>query len=389
MVAGAALMVLAGLAVVAAPSSVEAPAAASPVAPLAAGNVDLEGDTPVDDGGLWAGGAGQEYVTSGTKWSDTHISYGFVNRTGDVSLASQQSAVASAFASWASVTPLTFRKVADCGMAFNAPGCTTPDIRIVFGAGDHGGGAFDQNFDGPNGVAAHAFYPPPNGASAAGDLHLDDAERWSTTGSGVDLESIVLHELGHVLGLKHALPGQCPLQSSSSRPIMCSVIVGIDRTLAQDDVNGAQALYGPPDLACAGRAVTVDLNEGEHPTAGADVVLGRPLADTINSGGGADIVCGGGGDDRIDLGAGSDRAVGGAGNDRVYGRTGNDRLEGGAGNDRLLAGDGADDVYGGPGADVLDGGAGPDELYAGPQNDTCNGRGGSDTSTGCERRASA
>ena len=36
-----------------------------------------------------------------------------------------------------------------------------------------------HRFDGPNKVLAHTFYPPPtNNNTAAGDLHLDYAEKW-------------------------------------------------------------------------------------------------------------------------------------------------------------------------------------------------------------------
>ena len=240
----------------------------------------------------------------------------------------------------------------------------------------------------PGGTAAHAFYPPPNGSSAAGDLHLDDAEPWSTTGRGVDLESVVLHEIGHSLGFVHASPSQCPLQASANRPIMCGTIVGIDRTVAPDDIAAVQSLYGAPAAACAGRAVTVDLGRGQLPTAGVDVVLGTPGPDLIATGNGADIVCGGGGADTVDPGDGNDQVLGGAGNDVLYGRAGADRLEGGDGNDRLLAGDDDDLLYGGAGADDLDGGAGADRLDAGTQSDRCNGRGGNDAQSGCESRIS-
>lgn len=370
----------------AAPSRPAAPTAA-PTDELAVAGVEIplvltdEGGQRIRPGGEHHG----EFATYGTRWDDLDLTYGFVNHTGDLSVSSQEAAITAALGSWASVSPFTFTLVPDCGLAFNAADCTTPDIRIQWGVGDHGAGPNDPDFDGPGGTAAHAFYPPPNGASAAGDLHLDDAERWTTTGNGVDLESVALHEFGHALGLLHASSAQCPLQASATRPIMCGTIVGVDRTVAQDDINGIQSLYGAPAVACAGRAVTVDLARQQLPTAGPDVILGTPGDDVVHAGGGEDTVCGGGGNDSIDLGPGADRAIGGAGNDVLYGRTGVDRLEGGVGNDRLLAGDDNDTLFGGAGGDDLDGGTGADKLYAGPQSDTCNGRGGRDSSTGCER----
>ena len=343
-----------------------------------------------DGGGTWVLPNGEErhteYTTFGTKWTDMDLTYGFVNHTPDVSVAAQEAAIAAALNTWASVTPFRFTKVADCGKPFNSPNCDTPDIRIQFGGGDHGGGPDDPDFDGPSGTAAHGFYPPPNGLSAAGDLHLDEAERWTTTGNGVDIQSIALHELGHSLGLTHATSAQCPNTSTSNRPTMCATIIGVDRSLAQDDINGIQHLYGPPDNACGGRAVTVELSKNQRPTGGDDVILGTPGDDDIDAGSGADIVCSGGGDDSIDLGPGNDRALTGAGNDVIYGRTGADKIEAGSGNDRLLSGDNNDQLFGGGGNDTLDGGAASDKLYGGAQGDDCNGRAGRDSSTGCERR---
>ena len=387
--------VAATLAVVGATAVVAPPADPAPGAPTtepAVLHADAV-DVPVrpDGGGHRVGDEAPghtEYALYGTKWSDKDLTYGFANHTNDLSPAAQEAAVARALATWSSVSPLTFTEVADCGLAFDSPNCQSPDIRISFGTGGHSSSQYDPHFDGQGGTAAHAFYPPPNGSSAAGDLHLDDAERWSTTGGGVDLESVVLHEFGHSLGLRHPGDVQCPLQAGANRPIMCGTIVGVDRTVAPDDIAGIQALYGLPAVSCGGRAVTVDLGKSQLPTAGDDVVLGTPGPDTIAAGNGADTVCGGGGDDTIDPGAGSDRAIGGAGDDVLYGRTGADRLEGGGGNDRLFAGADNDQLFGGSGGDRLDGGAGSDKLYAGSQADTCNGRGGNDAQTGCEHRTS-
>jgi Ca2+-binding RTX toxin-like protein len=392
MTAAAVTLAIGGTMAFAATPSTSSPAAPSGVDEAHLG-VDAAQVTP-DDGGHRVGEdsarGNAEFTPVGTRWNRNNLTYGFVNHTSDLSFAAQEAAIAAALSSWSAVTPLTFTKVADCGMAFDSPNCTAPDIRVSWGTGRHTNAPTNEDpaFDGQGGVAAHGFYPPPNGDSAAGDLHLDDAERWTTTGNGVDLQTIALHELGHALGLKHASLLQCPLLTSSGRPIMCALIIGTDRTLATDDINGIQHIYGAPASSCAGRAVTVDINKGERPTNGADVILGTPGNDEIFANGGSDIVCGGQGGDTIDLGAGNDRAIGGGGNDTVQGRAGVDRLEGGAGEDRLLAGSENDTLYGGAGSDNLDGGTGADKLYAGAQSDTCYGRGGNDSSTGCEHASS-
>ncbi len=72
-------------------------------------------------------------------------------------------------------------------------------IEIWAAAGEHGDGF---PFDGRGGVLAHTFYPPPNAETIAGDMHLDVDEPWRI-GADIDLFSVVLHELGHALGLGH------------------------------------------------------------------------------------------------------------------------------------------------------------------------------------------
>ena len=116
---------------------------------------------------------------------------------------------------------------------------------------------------------------------------------------------------------------------------------GSTRRIARVEVN-------PP--TCDGLPITVDLNQGDSPTNGDDVILGTPGPDTINALGGNDRICGG---DR------GDTVNGGEGNDRMFGFKGSDTLNGGPGNDRTVGGKG---------------------------NDTCRGNGGTDTHQTCEIR---
>ncbi|KAJ0509034.1 putative envelysin [Helianthus annuus] len=76
-------------------------------------------------------------------------------------------------------------------------------MKIGFYAGEHGDG---EEFDGVLGSLAHAFAPP------RGLLHLDSDETWivgdifgsgSGTGTEMDLESVAVHEIRHLLGLGH------------------------------------------------------------------------------------------------------------------------------------------------------------------------------------------
>ena len=101
--------------------------------------------------------------------------------------------IASAFAVWSAIANIQFTEVQDNGAPFNAA-IAAGDIRIAA----HG-------FDGPSNILAHGFFPPPNGVSAAGDIHFDVAENWSCTpGTGVfDFGIVAIHEIGHAIGLDH------------------------------------------------------------------------------------------------------------------------------------------------------------------------------------------
>ncbi|KAI3891012.1 hypothetical protein MKW98_007317 [Papaver atlanticum] len=134
---------------------------------------------------------------------------------------------ANAFKRWAEVTPLSF---------VETEFYSTADIRIGFFSGDHGDG---EPFDGTLGTLAHAFSPPN------GRFHLDGAEDWIVDGdastatikSAVDLESVAVHEIGHLLGLGH---------SSVEESIMYPTISSRKKkvVLRDDDIQGIQVLYG-------------------------------------------------------------------------------------------------------------------------------------------------
>lgn len=133
---------------------------------------------------------------------------------------------ARAFARWAAVTPFTFSAV---------DSFRTADIRIGFYAGDHGDG---EPFDGAMGTLAHAFSPP------SGHFHLDGDESWVVSGdlrsapvTAIDLESVAVHEIGHLLGLGHS-----SVEESIMFPTITSRMRKVD--LATDDVLGIQELYG-------------------------------------------------------------------------------------------------------------------------------------------------
>ncbi|KAG6421579.1 hypothetical protein SASPL_118136 [Salvia splendens] len=126
--------------------------------------------------------------------------------------------IESAFQKWASVSSFSFSR-----------GRRYFDLIIGFQWRDHGDG---YPFDGPHGVLAHAF-PPTDGR-----LHLDGDELWSigAVPDAIDLESVALHEIGHLLGLDHS-----DNQESIMYPSISSGVV--KNNLNDDDIKGIRALY--------------------------------------------------------------------------------------------------------------------------------------------------
>jgi Ca2+-binding RTX toxin-like protein len=133
--------------------------------------------------------------------------------------------------------------------------------------------------------------------------------------------------------------------------------------------------------------------------AGNDTMSGDALESVlIGSSHGGDYLDGEGGNDDLYGDGGSDSLYGGDGNDSLQGDAlalggeyhGNDRLFGEAGSDTLIGGGGADELDGGDGDDYLDGDSlevasqyqGADLLLGGAGNDTLLGGDGADTLVG-------
>lgn len=151
-----------------------------------------------------------------------------------------------------------------------------------------------------------------------------------------------------------------------------------------------------PAEFCNGLEVTVDLNLGQTPGPGDDVVMGTSGNDDIRGRAGNDTICGMGGndfihgnsgDDWIDGGNGVDNIRGGQGSDNLYSGSGatvgtSSRVFGGTGDDSLFGGPDADDLRGGRGVDMLYGEQGADLLAGNEDDDVLYGGNGADTLKG-------
>ncbi|KDP21290.1 hypothetical protein JCGZ_21761 [Jatropha curcas] len=201
------------------------------------GNADIVNGTTAMNSGKWTPpfNTTSHFHTVGhytffpgsPRWPDSKRDLTYAFWPGNNLTTEAKSVFTRAFDRWSTVIPMTFAET---------DSFTIADIRIGFFSGDHGDG---EPFDGVLGTLAHAFSPP------SGRFHLDGDENWVVSGdisdssiiSAVDLESVAVHEIGHLLGLGH---------SSVEDAIMYPTIPSRTRKveLAQDDIDGVQQLYG-------------------------------------------------------------------------------------------------------------------------------------------------
>ncbi|MBN8279771.1 MAG: matrixin family metalloprotease [Gammaproteobacteria bacterium] len=171
--------------------------------------------------------------------------------------------IRNALRAWGAAAGVTFVQVtADTGVPINDPAAEPP------GTGQIRIGVFEMGYGAPAGAG---FAAPPNGfipnssqlATGAGDLILNSTYHFQNPagaegapldsfplGGGYflnDLEGLILHEIGHTLGLDH---------SADATAVMCgwpySCTYGnvttyvINRQPEPDDVAGLRVLYGLP-----------------------------------------------------------------------------------------------------------------------------------------------
>ena len=331
--------------------------------------------------------------------------------------------ISDAFAEWSSHGNIEFIQVDDGGGA--AGSNMVADIRIFFGSI-------------PGAIIGWAYFPTRSPSAVAGDILLDSLSSFNSNQS--QFRGLVLHEIGHALGLGHV----------SGNSVMTPIISASD--LLADDINGIQQIYGVQDgfdpvykVQGGGRFEILEginnlVIEGN---ARKNIIIGSDGGETINGGGGgdklrgqggADELNGGGGNDTLGGGAGADVLNGGAGNDAadyidsasaivldllaasgaggdalgdrltdierifgsqygdtilgdngrniIVGRNGADTLEGRGGDDVLKGHSGSDVLRGDNGRDLLDGGSGLDLLQGGDGNDTLRGSHANDTLEG-------
>lgn len=223
------------------------------------------------------------------RWSRMPIEYFVTNRdVAGVTAPQLQAVVGRAFQTWAAVPnattssrfvgltnadPLVDDRMSVVGFR------SRPDLDRVLGA---------SNFE----------VDTVTGEVRASDVFLNTTVNWSVAANGeagrYDAESVLVHELGHLLGLGHSALGETLLQSDGRRQVLGKRAVMFpiaypqgnieDRTLEADDIAGITDLYPASGATQRTGSIGGRVVLGNGGVFGAHVTAFNPTTGTLTGG---------------------------------------------------------------------------------------------------------
>lgn len=191
-----------------------------------------------------------QYVSSGENWPGGVVNwyYNPANQPFYLKTAEVMGAIHVAFARWAQMCNLTFNYLGTSNASRNFNGETVDRINVI------GWGSFPASLSDASGITYWNYFRSTL-AIVDADIVLNTREFWSIR----DVDSVMTHEIGHMIGLDHsdvksAIMSAAPYNSYEYQ-----------RTLRGDDVAGCTKLYGASPLQLTNR--TLNWAETYHASA--------------------------------------------------------------------------------------------------------------------------
>ncbi len=221
-------------------------------------------------------------------WSQTPVAY-FISNTGvaGVSPSDMRAAFGRAFDTWQAV-PTASISYTFVGFTSALPGeddgmstlgfASRPDLDRVLAA---------TNF----------LVDSVTGAVLESDIFFNSAFQWSVAPAGepdhFDLESVALHEIGHLSGLSHSALGETELLDGGGRRVIATDAVmfpiafpsgTVNRTLHDDDIAGISDLYPDAGVRTNTGSISGRVTRDGQGVYGAHLVAFNPVSGTMIGG---------------------------------------------------------------------------------------------------------
>jgi len=232
--------------------------------------------------------AAEAYLKLGTRigdnfvplhWAAFPIRYFVTNRdAAGVTAPQLQQAVAGALTTWSAVPNVS---ISSQFVGFTGASPVTGDGMTVIG--------FQNRPDLDRTLGATSFtIDSVTGEVIESDIFLNSVFPWSVTPGGEagrqDVESIALHELGHLLGLGHSAIGETELFGGGRRVLGAETVMfpiafpagTLNRALRADDIAGLSDIYGNDQFRSSTGSITGRVTKNGAGVLGAHVVAFNP-----------------------------------------------------------------------------------------------------------------
>jgi hypothetical protein len=214
-------------------------------------------------------------------WGAFPVRYFVTNRdVPGVSAPQLQQAVSRALASWTAVPDVA---ISSEFVGFTGAGPQPGDGMTVIG--------FEDRPDLDRVLGSTSFtLDAVTGEVVESDIFFNSTFTWSVSDAGEsgkqDVQSIALHELGHLLGLGHSALGETELVGDGRRVLATEAVMfpiaftpgSLNRTLRPDDTVGLEDIYGDDHFRSATGSVTGRVTKNGSGVLGAHLIAFSPAS---------------------------------------------------------------------------------------------------------------